>query len=76
MSSPGAAAAWQSTAPAPAPPMMSQQSMSQQPMYPQEPMYQQAPQQPLYAQQPPPQQGYYPHLLPGQAGVPEGGKLF
>lgn len=70
MSSPGAAAAWQSTAPAPAPPMM-----AQQPMYPQQPMYQQPPQQPMYAQQPPPQQGYYPHLLPGQAGVPEGGAV-
>jgi len=68
MSSPGAASAWQTTAPAPAPMMMAQQAPPQQPMYPQ------APQQPMYAQQLP-QQGYYPHLLPGQAGVPEGGAV-
>ena len=69
MSAPGAATEWQSTAPAPQPPTM-QQPPPQQAMY-QQPMYQQPPQQqqPMYAQQPQP--GYYPHLLPGQPGVPE-----
>jgi hypothetical protein len=45
--------------------------MAQQP--PQQPPqgYYQQPPQPMYAQAPAAQQGYYPHLLPGQPGVPE-----
>jgi hypothetical protein len=57
MSSPGASSAWQTTAPAQAPPAP-------------EGYYQQPP-QPMYARPPAVQQGYYPHLLPGQPGVPE-----
>ena len=57
MSSPGASSAWQTTAPAQAPPA------------PQG--YYQQPPQPMYARPPAVQQGYYPHLLPGQPGVPE-----
>lgn len=60
MASPGANNAWQTAAPAPAP------MLERAPMY--------APQQQMYAQ-PPPQQGYYPHLLPGQPGVPEAGAV-